>query len=240
MLYKGLNELLAQASQAMAMLSGETKLLALGGELFSFHWQEVEVRREGTQKVQDVMAPIIANDTLTLHRGAKLYRGVFLVEHSMPLHLQGAAGLLQKLQILGMGHYGLAEVNGAIDDTLLLLPLQDARNDGLSSYTVTSVVHHHRSQGVEPLHIHSTVCPHPVQVIGGGSMGGSVPAQLPVVVAYIKSQAEENVVPDEHLHTRLFSRIDRHDVAINHRHRTTRRRSSKVTMNLRNRSAFVS
>lgn len=46
MLHEGLNELLAQTGQAVAMLSREALLPALGVELLPFHGQEVEVRRK--------------------------------------------------------------------------------------------------------------------------------------------------------------------------------------------------
>lgn len=232
MLYKGLNKLLPQASQAMPMLSWEIQLLALRCKFFSFHRQEIEIGREGAQKVQDVMAAIITDYTFTFHRRAKLHRGILLVEHSMSLHLQRATGLLQKLQILWMRHNSLAKVDGSVDDALLLFPLQDARNDGLRGYTVTSVVHYHRAKGVKPLHVYSTVRPHPVQIIGGGGMGSGIATQLPVMVTHVEAQAEKNVVPDEHLHARLLSRIDRHDVAVNHRHCATRCCGSKIAMNL--------
>lgn len=236
MLYKGLNKFLAQTSQAMTMLSWETQFLTIRRKFFPFHRQEIEIGREGAQKVQDVMAAVVTNYTFTFHRGANLHRGVFLVEHSMLLHFQRATGLLQKLQILGVRHYSLAKVNGSVDDALLLFSLQDARNDGLRGYAVTPVVHHHCAKGVEPLHVYSAVRPYPVQVIGGGGVGGSIATQLPVVVTYVEAQAEENVVPDEHLHARLLSGVDRHDVAVNHRHRATRGRRGEIAMNLRNRN----
>lgn len=57
-------------------------------KLLSVHKQEVEVRREGTQKIQDIVASIISNDALALDGGAKLHRFVFLVQNAVPLYLK--------------------------------------------------------------------------------------------------------------------------------------------------------
>lgn len=57
----------------------------------------------------------------------------------------------QQLQVPRVRHHCLAEVNGAVDDTLLLVPLQDAGDDGLGRDTVAAVIHHHRAQRVQPL-----------------------------------------------------------------------------------------
>ena len=134
-----------------------------------------------------------------------------------------------------MGHDRLAEVNGAVDNALLLLTLQDPRDDGLGGDTVAPVVHHHGAQSVQTLHVHRAVCPHAVQVVGGGGMGGRVSAQLAVVVAHVEAQAEEDVVPDEHLHARLLARVDGHHVAIDYRHGAPGGGRGKVTVDLRER-----
>lgn len=65
--HEGLDELLAQAGQAVAVLAGEALQLALGGQLLAVHQQEVEVGGEGAQEVQDVVAPVVADDALALH-----------------------------------------------------------------------------------------------------------------------------------------------------------------------------
>lgn len=72
----------------MAVLAGEALALALWRQLLSIHRQEVEVRREGTEKVQNVVAAIISDDALTLDRGAQLHCLIFLVQHAVPLDLK--------------------------------------------------------------------------------------------------------------------------------------------------------
>jgi hypothetical protein len=52
----------------------------------------------------------------------------------------------------------------------------------------------------------------PLEVIPGCDKGGGVPAQVLVVVLDVEAEAEEDVVPDEHLHLRLLTGVDRHHV----------------------------
>ncbi len=52
----------------------------------------------------------------------------------------------------------------------------------------------------------------PLEVIPGCDKGGCVPAQVLVVVLDVEAQAEEDVVPDEHLHLCLLTGVDRHHV----------------------------
>lgn len=91
MLHEGLDELLAQAGQAVAVLAGEALQLALGGQLLAVHQQEVEVGGEGAQEVQDVVAPVVADDALALDGGAQLHDLILLVEDVVPLNLVVAA-----------------------------------------------------------------------------------------------------------------------------------------------------
>lgn len=70
------------------MLAGEALALTLWRQLLSIHRQEVEVRREGTKKVQNIVSAIISNDALTLDGGAQLHCLIFLVQHAVPLDLQ--------------------------------------------------------------------------------------------------------------------------------------------------------
>lgn len=61
------------------MLAGEALTLTLWREHLPVHRQEVEVGRESTKKVQDVVAAIVSNDAFTLNRRAQLHCVVLLV-----------------------------------------------------------------------------------------------------------------------------------------------------------------
>lgn len=52
------------------------------------------------------------------------------------------------------------------------------------------------------------------------------------MVAYIKAEGEEYIVPDEHLHLGLFARVDGHHVAVHHRHGAARGRRYEVAVDL--------
>lgn len=84
---EGLNELLSEAGQAVAVLAGETLSHTLRGKLLPFHRQEVQVGGEGPQKVQDVVASIVANYALTLNRGTQLHGLILLIQHIVSLNL---------------------------------------------------------------------------------------------------------------------------------------------------------
>lgn len=146
--------------------------------------------------------------------------------------LKWPAGLLQQLQVFGVRHNSLSEVNGAVDDALLLLTLQDTWDDGLGCDTVAPVVHHYCPKCVQTLHIHRTVSPYSVQVISGRGMGSGISAQLTIVIPHIEAQAKEDVVPDEHLHARLLAGIDGHNVSIDDCHGASSGSCGKVTVDL--------
>ncbi len=147
-------------------------------------------------------------------------------------NLEWPAGFLQQLQVFAVRHNCLPKVNGAVDDALLLLTLQDTRDDGLGGDPVTSVVHHDCPKSVQTLHVHCAVSPYSVQVVGGRSMGCGVPAKLTIVVPHIKAKAEEDVVPDEHLHACFLAGVDGHHVAINDCHGASSGGCCKVTVDL--------
>ena len=52
-----------------------------------------------------------------------------------------------------------------------------------------------------------------LQIVPGSHKRSRVPAQVLVVILHIKTQAEENVVPDEHLHLCLLPGVDGHHVS---------------------------
>lgn len=95
MLNKGLDELLAETSQAVAVLAGESLALTLWGQLLSAHRQEIEVRGESTQKVQNIVSAIISDDAFTLDRGAQLHCVVLLVQHAVSLDLKFTSSMWQ-------------------------------------------------------------------------------------------------------------------------------------------------
>ena len=53
-----------------------------------------------------------------------------------------------------------------------------------------------------------------LKVVPGSHEGGRIPAQILVVILHVKAQAEEDVVPDEHLHLGLLPRVDGHHVSL--------------------------
>ena len=63
--------------------------MALWRQLLSVHRKKIEVRREGTKKIQDVVSAIISNDAFTFHRGAQLHRLLLLIQHAVLLNLIG-------------------------------------------------------------------------------------------------------------------------------------------------------
>lgn len=87
MLNKGLNELLAKTSQAMAVLAGEAMALTVCRQLLSTHRQEVEVWREGAKKVQNVVSAVVSDDAFTFDGRAQLHGLLFPVEHFVALNL---------------------------------------------------------------------------------------------------------------------------------------------------------
>lgn len=54
------------------------------------------------------------------------------------------------------------------------------------------------------------------------------------MITHIETKRKEDVVPDEHLHFGVFTRIDRHHVAVDDCHRSTSRGRHEVTMDLNN------
>ena len=48
----------------------------------------------------------------------------------------------------------------------------------------------------------------------------------------IETEAEEDVVPQEHLHLGVLSGVNRHDVTVDNRHGATGRRDDEVTVHL--------
>ena len=70
-------------------------------------------------------------------------------------------------------------------------------------------------------------------------MGRRVPAQLAVVVAHVEAQAEEDVVPDEHLHAGLLAGVDGHHVAVDDGHGAAGGGRREVTVDLRESSLQI-
>lgn len=97
MLNKGLDELLAETGQAVAVLAGEAEVFTLWGQLFAIHRQEIEVRGKSTQKVQDVVTTVIPDDTFALHRRTQFHRLVLLIQYIVFLHLKFTPKLIDSL-----------------------------------------------------------------------------------------------------------------------------------------------
>lgn len=69
-------------------MAREALELTLWRQILSIHKQEVEVRRESTKKVENVVPSVVPDDALTLDGGAQLHRLIFLVQHAVSLHLK--------------------------------------------------------------------------------------------------------------------------------------------------------
>lgn len=63
-------------------------------------------------------------------------------------------------------------------------------------------------------------------------MSSRVASERAVVLRYVEPQAEEEVVPDEHLHVRRLRRVQRHDATVDDGHSTSRGGGDKVTVGL--------
>ena len=63
---------------------------------------------------------------------------------------------------------------------------------------------------------------------------GGIPAEIFIVISDVKSETEEDVVPDEHLHFRILSRINSHDIPVNNRDRPAGRRRNEITVDFEN------
>lgn len=150
--------------------------LRLLAQLHSLDLEEVDVGREGAEEVKDVVASVVPDDSLVLDRGAQLHLLALVSDHLVRKDLQLVAGLLQQVQVLALRDNRLAEVNGAADDGLLLLPLQDAGDDRLGGDPVAPVVeHHHGAQGEQALQVHRVVDLDALQVVPRGDIGSRVP-----------------------------------------------------------------
>ncbi|TNN66418.1 hypothetical protein EYF80_023325 [Liparis tanakae] len=177
MLDEGLHQLWSQTGQAVMVSPWVTKdqtLLRHLPPLLCLWELEVKVRGEGSEEVQNVWPSVITQDAFGLDARAKLHRAVALVEHLYP------------------------------------------RNDGLSDNTDAPIVHHSRPECVKTLHVYrrvrleqsnrsvavSAYLSSP-QVAGGSSVSSCVAPQGAVVLGDVEPEAEEQVVPDEHLHALL-------------------------------------
>ncbi len=215
-------------------LGAQLGLLLLPIFLTLLHHHKVRIGGKGAQQVENVVATVIAYNALALHRGADLHLGVLLAtEHLVRHNLQRLAGLVQQLQVALIGHHRLAKVNRPVHHRLLLVALQNARDDALGGHSVALVVHHRRRQRIEALNVNGGVGAHAVQVVAGGGKGGRVPSQLLVVISNVKTEAEEDVVPDEHLHLRVLARVQCHDVPVDDGHRPPRSSGHKVRVHLK-------
>ena len=55
-----------------------------------------------------------------------------------------------------------------------------------------------------------------------------------IVVTHVKPKAEKDVIPNEHLHLWILSRIDSHNVSINDSNRSPSRGRHKVAVHFEN------
>ena len=87
-------------------------------------------------------------------------------------------------------------------------------NYGLGGDTVSSVVQYHSAQSEETLQVLCVVHHDTLQVVARGHEGGRISAKLFVMILHVETKAEEDVVPDEHLHLGFFPRIYCHHISL--------------------------
>lgn len=79
----------------MFVLDGEAECSDLSAQLLARQLEEVNVGREGAQQVQDVVSPVVADDTLALHTRAQLHLLVLVIDHLVRQDLQLLRGFVQ-------------------------------------------------------------------------------------------------------------------------------------------------
>jgi len=123
------------------------------------------------------------------------------------------AHLLQQLVVLFTGGAGLAEVGGAVDDRLLLVFVEDARDDRLGCDAVALVVDDNCAECVQAVDVKDIEGANALEVVDGRGVGGVVASEVEVVVFDVEAKTEEHVIPDEHLNPRLgFFRKEKYRV----------------------------
>jgi len=84
-------------------------------------------------------------------------------------------------------------------DRLLLVLVKDAWNNRLGSDSEASVVNDDCAESVQAVDVKDIQGLDTLQVIDGRGVSSVVAAKVDVVVLDVEAQAEEHVVPDEHL-----------------------------------------
>ena len=90
---KGLDQLLTQAHQLVAMRHRKSVFGGNDADLFAVDVQKVDVRRERAQQVEDVMAPVVTHDPFAFDRGDELDGFFLVVEHAVRVDLQRLCGI---------------------------------------------------------------------------------------------------------------------------------------------------
>jgi hypothetical protein len=147
-------------------------------------------------------------------------------------HFQVCGHLLQKLIVFHMCNTSLSEIGRSMNNRLLLVLVQDARYDGLSGHSESFVVNDNSAQGVQTVQVEQVQRLDSLEIVDGRHISGMITAQVLVVILDVEAQAEEHVVPDEHLYFGLLARIDRHDVVLDDELRASSRRVHEIAVHL--------
>ena len=87
-LNEGFDQLLTQTNQLVSMRNRKSVSLGDRADFFALDVKEVDVGRECAEEIEDVVAPIVADDTLALDRRDELNRLFLVVEDAVGMDLQ--------------------------------------------------------------------------------------------------------------------------------------------------------
>ena len=130
----------------MLVLQGKSESLSFLRQSHLWDFEEVYVWREGSEEVEDVVPPVVANDAFALDAAAQFHlltlvvhdlneRRIKIREYEMDVnsifylvreYFKLISGFLKKIEILGLSDDGLAKNNGTVNQRLFLLSLQNA------------------------------------------------------------------------------------------------------------------
>lgn len=105
----------------------------------------------------------------------------------------------QQLNVFLVSDDCFSVVYRTVHNRLVLLFLEDSRNNRLSHDTVPSVLDNYRSQRIEPVDVSAEVGLHTLEVVDESHVSCGVPSDILVMISDVEAHRKENVVPDEHL-----------------------------------------
>ena len=90
--HKGLDQLLPQTDEFVAMRHRKPVLLGDHAHFLALHVEEVDIRRESAQQVEDVVTTVVAYDAFALDGRNQFHGLFFVVEHAMGVDFQRLQG----------------------------------------------------------------------------------------------------------------------------------------------------